>query len=159
MANAVWLDLVNAVQAAVQGLGLTYGGNTPLPAAQVIARKFPTDRGVTSLPLVVVAPGPVDRYDEGDFEDTVVYYPVYVVTEFATNQAVTINGDELRWRQQILDVAVEFEATIRTNVPTADVSACEVDMEPAIDMTMFRANTDVGGMLLTFRTARARARK
>jgi hypothetical protein len=159
---AVWTDVVAAVVEAVQALGLYYtpAGGTPasLPPGQVVARKFPTDRGLVALPLVIVALGPEDRYDEGDFGDTVVWYPVLVVTEFASNQDVTINDDELRWRQQIVDLGQEFERTIRGNVSSAEVSQCQIDLHPVIDHTAFAANVDLLPVLLSFRTARARTR-
>jgi hypothetical protein len=158
MANAVWTDLCNAVQAGIQALGLTYAGGTLLPAGSVVVRKLPTDRGLTLLPAIVVSLGQQERYDDGDFEDIVVDYPVLVCTLFATNQVITLNDDELRWRQQILDMGVEFVRTIRDAVTSADVSQCRIDPHPAVDLSNFQANLDVNVLALWFRATRARSR-
>ena len=164
MANAVWYDLVTTVRIAVVNLGLTYqlqGTTTSLPAARVVTRKFPTDRGLSVFPAIVVAQGDHERWDLEDFEDTQVLYPVYVVHLFASNQDETPSNDELQWRQSILDMAVEFESTIRPNMPTAQpayVADVTIDFQPALDRTLFQANLDVGALLLTFTTVRGRTR-
>jgi hypothetical protein len=162
MAVAVWTELVAGVQTVLQGLGLTYtngaGVIQGLPVDRVYRRRLANDRN-TTLPCLIVAQGDREDILPGDFEDTEVLYPVLVVHEFATNQDLTPNNDELLWRQRMLDAFDDWERTLKPLVTTAEVTMIQIDTQPVIDLTQFlQANVDVGGMLFSFRTLRGRNR-
>ena len=157
MANALWYELVLAVQTGVKALGLTADG-VLIPAGQILARKLPSDRQAT-LPLILCCLGGADQVVDGDFEDTEVIYPVLVVHAAASNQDLSLANDPLLWRQKILDMAVEWEATIRPNVTTGEISQVEIETQVPVDLSLFRdANMDIGALLIKFRTLRGRNR-
>jgi hypothetical protein len=163
MAVAVWTELVVGMQSILQGLGLTYvngiGQTVGLPPERVYRRRLADDRNTTP-PCLLVVQGPKEEILPGDFENIEIRYPVLMVHEFATNQDLTPNDDELRWRQQIIDVLDEWETLLRPLVQTAHVTMCEIDTQPVIDPTLFlQANVDVGGILAWFQTLRGRGNR
>jgi hypothetical protein len=163
MAVAVWTELVVGMQTVLQGLGLIYtngaGVIQALPADRVYRRRLADDRNTTP-PCLLVVQGPKEEVLPGDFEDLEVRYPVLMVHEFATNQDLTPNDDELRWRQQIIDALDQWETTLRPLVLSAHVTMCEIDTQPVIDPTLFlQANVDVGGIMAWFRTLRGRGNR
>ncbi len=155
--SAAWYDLIAGVQSAIKTLALTYSSGTPLPDAQVYARKLPTDRA-TTVPFAMAAGGPRETHEAGSFEDHEAIYPVIVVFAFASNQDYSLNADLLRWRQQVMDMAEEFESTIQPLVPSGVITELDIQTEAALDPELWKQNLDVGGITLMFRTTRARSR-
>ena len=158
--NAVWYDLATAVQTGIQALGLQYGsGPTNLPAGQVYARKVLIDR-LTTLPLVMCVTYGKPRPDgTDDMEDYRWAYPILVVAVVASNQDFSLNGDVLRWQQQIVDMGWEFERTIKGNVPSAEVTQVEIEYDVSVDPGLWKeANVQAAGALFWFSTTRARSR-
>jgi len=162
MPNAVWTELLLATQSAVRALGLTHGSPpVALPPASVLARKVATDRGFTApgqLPIIICALWGEPQLLGGDFEDTEVVYGILGLIVSVSNQDILVDNDDLWWQQQLLDMAVDFEHTIRPAVLTAEVTGCEIELNPPVDPTLFSANLDVGGISLRFRTNRTRNR-
>jgi hypothetical protein len=162
MVTAVWTELLQAVQSVLQGVGFAYldgaGASHNLPDERIYLRKLANNRNMTP-PCLIVAQGTKEEIQPGDFEDTEVIYPVLVVHEFPSNQDLTPNNNELLWRQQILDAMVNWESLLRPLVKTAEVTECDVETNPVLDLSNFlQGNVDVGGILLQFRTLRGRGR-
>lgn len=160
---AVWVDLLNAVQQVLQGLGLTFtppGGAAAvaLPAGQVYVREWPDDFNVVQ-PCLMVTPYGQERLEGGDFQGTEVIYPVLLTHSTVADQSRTLNVDMPLWRQLILDALVEFESTLRPLVRSANVEAVGIDFQPQIDRGKYQnQNLAVGGMLLEIDTRRLRQR-
>lgn len=152
--NAIHTDLVNNTQSIIQGLGLFYG-STALPNSQVYAFKKPSNRKVTK-PCIQACLGGKEEMDKGDFEDTVIIFPVLVVTMFQSDTNLLINNDELYWRQQII---IKFIDQPRPEVTSADIADCHIDPDPVLDEDIFKeANLDVSGLMLLFRASILRNR-
>lgn len=160
---AVWVDLLNAVQQVLQGLDLTFtppGGSTPiaLPEGQVYVREWPDDFNVTQ-PCLMVTPYGKESYRAGDFQNTEVAYPVLITHSTVADQSRTLNVDIPTWRQAILDAFVEWEATFRPLVKSANVEEIDIDFQPQIDRSKYQSqNLTVGGILLDIDTRRLRQR-
>jgi hypothetical protein len=151
MPNAIWTDLLTTTQTIIRGLGLTYAGGTPLPSGQVYARRVLTDRR-TVLPFVMVTLGAESEAVESLTTATRrITYPVLVVHAFASNQDHTLIDDPLAWRQAITDALFRQR---RPEISLARVFDCFMDMDPVIDLSLFRGNLDVGGMMLLYEAAR-----
>src|SRR5262245_59350519 len=92
------------VVAGIQALGLGgISGADPLPAARVVARRLPGDRGLAP-PYVTVSYGPGPETAAEEVQNASDWgYPCLVAVVVANNQDPTVDDAELRWRQQIRD--------------------------------------------------------
>lgn len=104
MANAVYYDVIAAVQTAIQGLSLLLPDTTVLPSARVYKRKVLTDRNMTLPAVCVFMPPAGEMADGGTNESDDWGHAVGVAIIAASNQDYELDSDDdylLTWRQRI----------------------------------------------------------
>lgn len=138
---------VHTVIAALATAGSLTGitGGTPLPASQVYQKWLPTDRDpqvstAMVLPAVVVSGVPQPETNERSpnvYEDW--GYPVGVTIIIPKNQSLTIDQDELGWRQVIRNAFHNKQpAAVVTELGTTPLKICRVEPGSPIDVGIFR---------------------
>jgi len=149
--TAVHSDCIDAVQAAIQSIGLT-----GLPNDQVYAFKFPFDRESMGLrfPAVHVSLpfSEVEQVLGGTNERDDWGYPVLVTIVTLSNQSTAIPVDVLNWRQNIRK---KFHNQ-RLSAVSA-VYTCKVEPRAIVDLSLFGDNYDVSYLLVRCITREARS--
>lgn len=138
--DAVHYQSLVGVQTVVQGLtltGITPGGN-PLPSNQVYLKKLLTDRGVTFPACVISLPPVPEATEAGTNAQDDWGYPCLVTLLFVSNQDLTLQEPELKWRQQIKQVFHNKRPAALVSAVAVPIKICRWEPGPVVNLGLFQ---------------------